>query len=109
MNEGIKRRRPKKFVFYETEDNYARFRTKLIYEGIKQTTFFRELVLSFLQDIKHFRAWIEENPKCKVKKHTVKVKRLEDKRIERERKAFNFDGIDVDEIFDIIADEDKDE
>ena len=40
MDWDIKRRRPKKFVFYETEDNYARFRTKLIYEGIKQDIVF---------------------------------------------------------------------
>ena len=104
----VKRKRPKKFVFYESEDNYAKFRTKLIYEGIKQTTFFRELVLSFLEDNKHLRAWIEENPKCKVKKRSKKIKVSEDRKMDKEAKAFNFDGINVDEIFDIIADEDKD-
>ena len=105
----VKRNRQKKFVFYQSEDTYAKFRTKLVYENMKQAAFFREIILSFLEDDKHLRAWIDENPRCKVKKRTKKVRARENKRIAQEEKDFNFNGINVDEIFDIIADEDKDD
>lgn len=109
MFEGIKRRRPKKFVFYETEDIYARFRTKLIFEGIKQSQFFRQIVMALIEDDKHIREWLDANPKCKVKKRTKTIRKSEDRKIQKEAENFNFDGINVDEIFDIIADEDKDD
>lgn len=105
----VKRKRPKKFVFYESEDNYAKFRVKLIEDKLKQTTFFRELVKSYLEDNTHLRAWIDENPACKVKGRSKKIKAQEDKKIKKEAENFNFDGIDLDKIFDIIAEEEKDD
>ena len=109
MNEGIKRRRPKKFVFYETEDVYAKFRAKLVFEGIKQSQFFRQIVHALIQDDKHIREWLDNNPTCKVRKRSKIIRKSEDRKIAKEAKNFNFDGINVDEIFDIIAEEEKDD
>ena len=95
----------KKFVFYETDHTHAKLRIKFIEDGIKQTTFFREIVKAYLEDDPYIRKWIESNPRCRISGRSLKKKKREDRKIEQVENQLNLDQKAVDEIFDILADE----
>lgn len=95
----------KKIVFYDSDHNHAKLRIKFIEDGIKQSTFFKELVSAYINDNPLIREWIESNPQCKISKRSLKIRKREKKKIEEQKKDFNLDQETVDEIFDILADE----
>jgi len=95
----------KKIVFYDTDHNHAKLRIKFIEDGIKQSTFFKELVNAYINDDPLIRQWIEANPHCKISKRSLKIRKREKKKIEEQKSNFNLDQQTVDEIFDILADE----
>jgi hypothetical protein len=97
----------KKIVFYDDDHTHAQLRIKFIADGIKQATFFKDIIRAYIDDDPHIRAWINNNPHCKISKRSMVKRKREDRKIEKEKQDFNMDGIDVQEIFDILAEEDK--
>ena len=97
----------KKIVFYDDDHTHAQLRIKFIADGIKQATFFKDLVRAYINDDPNIRAWINSNPHCKVSKRSARIRRREDRKIEEQNTSFNLDQKDVQEIFDILAEEDK--
>lgn len=97
----------KKIVFYDDDHTHAQLRIKFIADGIKQATFFKDLIRAYIDDDPNIRAWINANPSCKISKRSMKLRLKEDKQIQQEKSNFNLDEKDVSEIFDILAEEDK--
>ena len=97
----------KKIVFYDDDHTHAQLRIKFIADGIKQATFFKDLIRAYIDDEPNIRAWINNNPHCKISKRSMKMRKREDKKIEEQKTALNLDGKDIAEIFDILAEEDK--
>lgn len=95
----------KKIVFYDSDHNHAKLRIKFIQDGIKQSSFFKELVKAYINDDPLIRTWIENNPLCKISERSLKIKKRETKKIVEQKYDFNLDKELVDEIFDILADE----
>jgi hypothetical protein len=97
----------KKIVFYDDDHTHAQLRIKFIADGIKQATFFKDLIRAYIDDDPNIRAWINANPNCKISKRSMKLRLKEDKQIQEEKSNFNLDEKEVSEIFDILAEEDK--
>lgn len=98
----------KKIVFYDDDHTHAQLRIKFIADGIKQATFFKDLIRAYIDDDQNIRAWINGNPHCKISKRSMRIRKKEDKKIQEERTSFNLDQKEIDEIFDILAREEKD-
>jgi hypothetical protein len=99
----------KKYVFYEDDHTYAQFRIKLFEDGVKQSAFFKNIIKSYLQNDPNIRAWLESQPDCKISERAKRIRRREIKEADKELAKFNIEGIDVNELFDIIASEEKDD
>jgi hypothetical protein len=97
----------KKIVFYDDDHTHAQLRIKFIADGIKQATFFKDLIRAYIDDDPNIRAWINANPNCKISKRSMKLRLKEDKQIQEEKSNLNLDEKEVNEIFDILAEEDK--
>jgi hypothetical protein len=97
----------KKIVFYDTDHNHAKLRIKFIEHGIKQKTFFREIVQACINDDPLILQWLEKNPNCKITKRSMKMRKRQDKEVQQEIKKFNLNNEDLDELFDIISEDDK--
>lgn len=97
----------KKIVFYDDDHTHAQLRIKFIADGIKQAAFFKDIVRAYIDDDPNIRAWINSNPNCKISKRSMKLRLKEDKKIQEETNSFNLNEQDVSEIFDILAEEDK--
>jgi len=95
----------KKIVFYDSDHNHAKLRVKFIEDGIKQSTFFKELVSAYVNDDPLIRKWIENNPRCRISGRSLEKRKRENRKIEEQNQQFNLDQDIVDELFDILADE----
>ena len=95
----------KKFVFYDSDHNHAKLRIKFVEDGVKQASFFKEIVKAYIEDDPLIIKWLENNPQCRISKRSLKIRKRERKKIEEEKKQFNLDQDIVDELFDILADE----
>jgi hypothetical protein len=97
----------KKIVFYDDDHTHAQLRIKFMGDGIKQATFFQDIIRAYIDDDPNIRAWINNNPHCKISKRSMRMRKKEDKAIEQESNKLNLEQKELDELFDIIADEDK--
>lgn len=97
----------KKIVFYDDDHTHAQLRIKFIADGIKQATFFKDLIRAYIDDDPNIRAWINANPHCKISKRSMKLRKREDKKIEEQQANLNLSQKEVNELFDILAEEDK--
>lgn len=97
----------KKIVFYDDDHTHSQLRIKFLADGIKQSTFFQDIIRAYIDDDPNIRAWINNNPNCKISKRSMRLRKREDKKIQDEKNKFNLDEKDVSEIFDILAEEDK--
>ena len=95
----------KKMVFYEEDHVHAKLIVKFMQDGIKQSSFFKELVKAYIDDDPNIRSWIDNNPKCKISKRSLAKRKREQKLIDKQKQEFNLDQEVVDEIFDILAQE----
>ena len=95
----------KKFVFYDDDHVHAKLIVKFMQDGIKQASFFKELVKAYIEDDPNIRRWLENNSSCKISKRSMTKRKKEQKLIEKQKNEFNLDKEIVDEIFDILADE----
>jgi len=95
----------KKFVFYDSDHTHAKLRVRFIEDGIKQSTFFKEIVKAYIEGDPYIIKCLENNPQCKISKRSFKIRKREKRKIEEEKRDFNLDQETVDELFDILADE----
>ena len=95
----------KKIVFYDSDHTHAKLRIRFVEDGIKQSTFFKEIIKAYIEGNPHILRWLEDNPQCFVSKRSLTIRKREKRKIEQQKKEFNLDQEAVDEIFDILADE----
>ena len=97
----------KKFVFYDTDHQYAKLRIKLHHDNIKQGEFFRALVSGYIEDNIDITKFIEnfkqkerlqsKNQMKKIKKEKVKEQQIQ--------KNFALRPDEIEDIFDILVEE----
>ena len=95
----------KKFVFYDDDDTHARLIAKFMEDGLKQSKFFKAIVKAYIDDDPDIRRWIDNNPQHKISKRSQRIRKREARKIELQNTNFNLEENQVDEIFDILADE----
>lgn len=99
----------KRFVFYMTDDVHARFIIRLMEDGIKKTSLIRDFIEAYIADDPKLREWLMTDLSSKKSKGWMAKRKRELKKEALQKAAFNLDGQDVSEIFDILAEEDKNE
>jgi len=97
----------KKIMFYDSAKRRTDLNIKLKYDNIKQSEFFRVMISGYLECDPHILSFIEEY-KEKMEIHNIakrsKSKRLR-KKAEETKKTFSLDDGDIEDLFDIIAEE----
>ena len=100
----------KRIVFYESAKTQADLKIKLNYDGLSQADFFRMMIDGYLRDDQNVLFFIE-GYKEKNKIQSL-AKRKKSKKISKEKKEttkkFSLDGDDIEDIFDLIAEEHPD-
>jgi len=99
----------KRFVFYMTDDVHARFLVRLAEDGIKKTSLIRDFIEAYIADEPNIREWLMTDLSSKKSKRWLNNRKRELKKEALQKAQFNLDGQDVSEIFDILAEEDKNE
>tara|TARA_R110000824_G_scaffold220663_1_gene407826 strand:- start:2843 stop:3190 length:348 start_codon:yes stop_codon:yes gene_type:complete len=103
-------RNRKKFMFYDTEKSQVDLRIRLKYDGLNQSQFFRAMISGYLENDERILEFVDEFKK----KYTIqgKEKRRSNKKLVKDgrmiKKKFLLDSSDVENIFDIIAEEHPD-
>lgn len=95
----------KKYVFYDHDHLHAKLIVKLMEDGIKQGILFREFLKAYSEDNPDIRKWVENNPNMKISNRSIAKRKMQQRKLELINKKFNLDQKEVDEIFDILADE----
>ena len=97
-------------MFYDTGKRQADLRIRLKYDGLNQSQFFRAMITGYLDQDERIMGFIDE-----LKKEYVvqgKEKRTRSNKLTTEghatRKKFLLDDSDVENIFDILAQEHPD-
>lgn len=98
----------KRFVFNMTDDLHARFLIKISEDGIKKTSLIRDFLEAYVNGEPNIEAWIQTNLPSKKSARWLAVRKRELKREALKKADFNLDEKDVSEIFDILAEEGKD-
>jgi len=96
----------KRIVFTENDNRHAQFMLKLREIGITQSKFFRLIITGFIDDDERLFHFINENSgqsKTKIKK----INKLKQKGKELMR-DLAFDDTEIENIFDLIAEEHPD-
>lgn len=99
----------KKFLLVDYDHLHAKLVVKLMEDGIKYSTLMREFLKAYIDDNDYIREWIENNPGIKISERSMKKRRAQQKRIALQQAKFNLDQNEIDDIFDILADEFGDE
>ena len=97
----------KRFVFYMTDDLHARFLVRLTEDGIKKTSLIRDFIEAYIADEPNLREWLMTDLSSKKSARWMYKRKRELKKEALQKAAFNLDGQDVSEIFDILAEEEK--
>jgi hypothetical protein len=92
----------KRSVYYLTDDEHARFITKLEFDKIKASMFMRCLIQAYVDDDPNIRAFVDRGGKFKISKETLKERAREDKKIKLQKAELNLDNEQIEEIFDIL-------
>jgi len=103
-------RERKKFMFYDSHKRQADLRTRLKYDGMNQSQFFRamitgylekdDLILKYIDDFKEQYELQGKNKRAKNKKLIEEGKKV--------GKQYRLDSRDLEEIFDVLAEEHPD-
>ena len=99
----------KKFVLVDYDHLHAKLTVKLMEDGIKYAILMREFLKAYTNDNDYIREWIENNPQIKISERSMKKRRAQQKRIALQETKFNLEQKEIDDIFDILADELGDE
>jgi len=89
----------KKIIFKDTAKRHAELKTKLQYDSLNQTKFFKLCISAYLEDSESMREIIGsvQTNKTQKKKIQKNVEEAADT-----KKTFALDELEVDNIFDII-------
>jgi Zn-dependent oligopeptidase len=93
----------KRFVFYLSDDDHARFLIKLQELNLKKATIVRDFINALLNDDPNINKWLEGELSAKLSKRTLAVRKREAKKRALQNSQFNLENADVSEIFDILA------
>ncbi len=99
-----------KLMFYDSPKRRDDFRVKLKYDSVRQAEFFRAMVTGYLNDDPDLMKYVEKY-KEEMKIHNVQKRnksKLLRKRARQEKDNFALSDSDVENIFDIIAEENPD-
>lgn len=97
-------RNKKRVVMKCYDHTHAKLLVKLKEYKIKQHDFFMEFIDGFVNDDPIIHQWIESNDKIKIKKRSTRIRKRENRNIQKVEKEFNFDQEEIDGIFDILED-----
>ena len=97
-------------MFYDTEKRQADFRIRLEYDGFNQSTFFRAILTGYLDKDHNILSYLD---KYKQENSMQGInKRKSNERLyakgEKTKRIFNLKNNEIDDIFDIIAEEHPD-
>ena len=93
----------KRIVFTENDSRHARFMMKLREVGITQSKFFRLIITGFIEDDERLFDFIGDNS-GQSKQKRKKIQKLKDKGKEL-MQDLAFDDNEIENIFDLIAEE----
>ena len=103
-------RERKKFMFYDTGKRQADLRIRLRYDGLNQSEFFRAMITGYLEKNELVIEYVDKYKKKYEKQG--KRKREKSKNLidlgKNTEKQFALDNNDVEDIFDMIAEEHPD-
>tara|TARA_R100001129_G_scaffold163551_1_gene129205 strand:+ start:572 stop:1000 length:429 start_codon:yes stop_codon:yes gene_type:complete len=100
----------KKIMFYDTAKRRTDLNIKLKYDNLKQSEFFRMMITGYLDCDPHILSFVEEY-KEEMEIHNVAKRRKSKalrKKSEETKKNFSLDDSDIEDLFDIIAEEHPD-
>lgn len=100
----------KKITFYDTEKRQTDLRIRLRYEGMNQSYFFRAMITGFLNKDQNILAYLDAYKGAYQTQGMDKratVKRMY-KKGEQTKRQFKLSENEVDDIFDLIAEEHPD-
>ena len=97
----------KRFVFYVSDDDHARFIIKLQELKFKKNTIIRDFIQSLINEDENINKWLEGNLSSKLSKRTLAIRKREAKKRALQNSDFNLDSKEVNEIFDILAEEEN--
>ena len=103
MNEYGKRK--KKYVFYDLDDVHARLIVRMLEDGLNGAKLMREFLRAYIEYQPDIMKWVHENPGFKVSARTQRARKLQKKRIALQENDLNLEEKDIQEIFDILADQ----
>ncbi len=93
----------KRIVFTESEHKHAQLIVKLKMDGMTQAKFFRQLITGYLEDDERVRGYVIDHSDLSLKKK-AKTRHLI-KKGESTVSELNLDNEQVEDIFDLIAEE----
>jgi hypothetical protein len=103
-------RERKKFMFYDTGKRQTDLRIRLRYDGMNQSHFFRAMISGYLEKDELLLGYLDSYKKQhqlqSIPKRRKSMKLAEEGK--KSEKEFGLSDIDVDNIFDIIAEEHPD-
>jgi hypothetical protein len=103
-------RERKKLMFYDTGKRQTDLRIRLRYDGMNQSHFFRVMITGYLEKneliMEYLDSYKKEHQIQAVPKRNKSMKLLE--KGKKNEKDFGLTDIDVESIFDIIAEEHPD-
>lgn len=97
----------KRIVFYETDDNQARFRIKLKQDGLRQSHFFRMIIELYINNDQRVLDLVEEyKQKNKYRDRTIRgITRKEIQKGKQKEKEFGLNSDEIESIFDLMEKE----
>lgn len=103
-------RERKKFMFYDTGKRQADLRIRLRYDGFNQSQFFRAIISGYLNKneliLEYIDNYKKENQTQSVPKRQRSARLMKDGK--QNEKDFGLTDVDVENIFDLIAEEHPD-
>jgi len=97
----------KKIVFYDSEKNHADLKIRLHYDGLTQSSFFRELVAGYIrqdENIVKFVDELKEQKNLQSKKKRSKINKMNIAKKDTIDK-FALKDDEIESIFDILEEE----
>jgi hypothetical protein len=100
----------KKFMFYDSEKRQADLRIRLKHDGLNQSHFFRAMITGYLENNHHLISFLdqykEKNQIQGVNKRNASMRLIDSG--EKSKKIFGLNEHDIENVFDLIAQEHPD-
>lgn len=90
-----------------TDDTHARFLIKISEDGIKKAALIKDFIEAYINGEPNIEAWIQTGISAKNGARWMAQRRKEQKKAALMNTDLNLDQKDVSEIFDILAEEEK--